>query len=80
MVHAFTVATDSGKLFTSYMVKLWVMGYERERSTALLLLTSIYLHADPEKRGQQIKDLEDSKFLTKNSIIGGDFNCVENTK
>eukprot|EP00962_Isochrysis_galbana_P048177 scaffold19985_cov115-Isochrysis_galbana.AAC.11 len=43
-------------------------------------LTSIYLHADPEKRGQQIKDLEDSKFLTRNSIIGGDFNCVENTK
>eukprot|EP00962_Isochrysis_galbana_P008066 scaffold2191_cov138-Isochrysis_galbana.AAC.8 len=40
-------------------------------------LTSIYLHAQHANRSENLSDLEQALGLIhKNSIIGGDFNCV----
>ena len=43
-------------------------------------LTSIYLNSNPTRRGHDLDFLENEPDLVhKNSIIGGDFNCVADT-
>eukprot|EP00962_Isochrysis_galbana_P010834 scaffold3013_cov113-Isochrysis_galbana.AAC.13 len=75
------VCPESGKGRPEWLLRLREVAMRFGwRSSGSPNIKKNYLHADPEKRGQQIKALEDSKFLTRNSIIGGDFNCVENTK
>jgi endonuclease/exonuclease/phosphatase family metal-dependent hydrolase len=42
-----------------------------------VLIYSLYLPAKPEKRLQILLKIESQGLMKNNSIVGGDFNCVD---
>eukprot|EP00967_Tisochrysis_lutea_P112466 scaffold177628_cov30-Tisochrysis_lutea.AAC.1 len=50
----------------------------KETGVGKMVVASVYLNAQPNKRKEEIKLIHASTDITSRTILAGDFNCVEN--